>query len=132
MSEKKPISAEAFRNKATRIIEIDGFEEGEKIAIRIKPVSLLAMMTNGRLPNELKTTVASLFASGKGAKANKVEMDEVEEIALMQQLMDQVCKDAMVEPLYEDVAEILNDVQKTQVFTATQNGLQELKPTDEE
>ena len=43
------ISAEQFKNKATRVVEISGFEEGEKIEVRIKPVSLTAMMMQGRI-----------------------------------------------------------------------------------
>ena len=53
MSELKVISAREFRKKATRIIEIDGFEPGEKIAVRIKPASLLNLLMGGKLPNNL-------------------------------------------------------------------------------
>ena len=35
------ISAKEFKEKATRVIQIDGFEPGEKIEVRIKPASIL-------------------------------------------------------------------------------------------
>ena len=38
------ISASEFRKRATRVIEIDGFEHGEKIEVRIKPASLINLM----------------------------------------------------------------------------------------
>ena len=86
MSERKPISAEQFRNKATRLIDIDGFEQGEVFSIRIKPVSLLAMMSNGRIPNELKSVIVTLFnTNGKNTK--QIKMNEMEEIILMKFVM---------------------------------------------
>lgn len=130
MSERKPISAEQFKNKATRLIDIDGFEAGEVFSIRIKPVSLLAMMSNGRIPNELKSVIVTLFnTNGKNTK--QIKMNEMEEIILMKQLMDKVCEDCMVEPKYEEVAEYLTDQQKTQIFMATQGNIKDYIPSDE-
>lgn len=129
MSEKKPISANDFINKAVKLIEIDGFAEGEKITLKIKPVSLLAMMTKGRLPNELKMQVASLF----NAKDSKqvVKGDDIEELSLMQQLMDKVCQDCMVEPKFEEVGEYMTDGQKTQVFMQAQGNVKDYIPNNE-
>ena len=61
------ISAEQFKNKATRIVAISGFEEGEKIEVRIRPVSLTAMMMQGRISNELKSVAFNLFEKGQKA-----------------------------------------------------------------
>lgn len=134
MSERKPIQANDFINRATKLIEIDGFEEGEKIMIRIKPVSLLAMMTKGRLPNELKAAVATLFtAENKKAKKGKEpELSDMEQVSVMQELMERVCEDAMVEPRYEDVGMYMTDAQKTQVFTAAQGNVNSMIPSNEE
>ncbi len=50
---KIAITAEQFKNKATRLIDIPGFEDGELITVLIKPVSILQMMNNGVIANEL-------------------------------------------------------------------------------
>ena len=100
------ISAEQFKNKATRVIQIPGFEPGEQIEVRIKPVSMMAMMTNGRLPNELKVVASELFKSGMNGK----EADEdysMEQIQLMTQLIDKLCEDCLVEPVFNDIKDAI-------------------------
>lgn len=133
MSERKVVSAKDFINKAVKVVEIDGFEPGEKFDIKIKPVSLLGMMTKGKLPNELKAQIASMFADNKPAvKDNKMNITNMEELALMQELMDKVCEECMVEPKYSEVGEYMTDAQKTQVFMHAQGNVQEYIPSDEE
>lgn len=133
MSERKVVSAKDFINKAVKVVEIDGFEQGEKFDIKIKPVSLLGMMTKGKLPNELKAQIASMFADNKPAvKDNKMNINNMEELALMQELMDKVCEECMVEPKYNEVGEYMTDAQKTQVFMHAQGNVQEYIPSDEE
>lgn len=133
MSERKVVSAKDFINKAVKVVEIDGFEPGEKFDIKIKPVSLLGMMTKGKLPNELKAQIASMFADNKPAvKDNKMNINNMDELALMQELMDKVCEECMVEPKYNEVGEYMTDAQKTQVFMHAQGNVQEYIPSDEE
>lgn len=133
MSERKVVSAKDFINKAVKVVEIDGFEQGEKFDIKIKPVSLLGMMTKGKLPNELKAQIASMFADNKPTvKDNKMSITNMEELALMQELMDKVCEECMVEPKYSEVGEYMTDAQKTQVFMHAQGNVQEYIPSDEE
>jgi hypothetical protein len=133
MSERKVVSAKDFINKAVKVVEIDGFEQGEKFDIKIKPVSLLGMMTKGKLPNELKAQIASMFADNKPAvKDNKMNITNMEELALMQELMDKVCEESMVEPKYSEVGEYMTHAQKTQVFMHAQGNVQEYIPSDEE
>ena len=77
------ISASEFRKRATRVIEIDGFEPGEKIEVRIKPASLINLMVSGKLPNNLLATVQELFNEGPDTKPNDVfaqGSDKVKEV----------------------------------------------------
>lgn len=67
------ISVKEFKNKATRIIKIDGFEPNEKIEVRIKPASMLGMIAVGKLPNNLLQTVDDLFIS----KGNKNQREKL-------------------------------------------------------
>ena len=124
------ISAEQFKNKATRVVEISGFEEGDKIEVRIKPVSLTAMMMQGRIPNELKAVAFGLFE--KGQKGEDTTPQTTEDMTMMYQLIDQVCEDCLVEPKFKDIKEFMTDGQKIEVFTASQGVVKDLIPSDKE
>lgn len=124
------ISAEQFKNKATRIVEISGFEEGDKIEVRIKPVSLTAMMMHGRISNELKSVAFNLFE--KGHKGEESTPESVEDMSMMYQLIDQVCEDCLVEPKFKDIKEFMTDGQKIEVFTASQGVVKDLIPSNKE
>lgn len=124
------ISAEQFKNKATRIIQISGFEEGDKIEVRIRPVSLTAMMMKGRISNELKTEAFKLFDNGRGGKGT--EPESAEEMSMMYELIDNVCEECLVEPKFADIKEFMTDAQKIEVFTASQGVVKNLIPSNEE
>ena len=123
------ISAEQFKNKATRIIQISGFEEGDKIEVRIRPVSLTSMMIKGRISNELKTEAFKLFDNGRGGKGT--EPESAEEMSMMYELIDNVCEECLVEPKFADIKEFMTDAQKIEVFTASQGVVKNLIPSDE-
>lgn len=124
------ISAEQFKNKATRIIQISGFEEGDKIEVRIRPVSLTAMMMKGRISNELKTEAFKLFDNGRGGKSTEPESPE--EMSMMYELIDNVCEECLVEPKFADIKEFMTDAQKIEVFTASQGVVKNLIPSNKE
>ena len=113
------ISAEAFKNKATRIIKIDGFEPNEKIEVRIKPASMLGMIAVGKLPNNLLQTVDDLFIS-KGNKKSKGKVDtsdmNPDELKMVMEMIDTICRDCMVEPLFDDIKMFMTDAQKMQIM----------------
>nr|DAI99068.1 MAG TPA: hypothetical protein [Caudoviricetes sp.] len=114
------ISAEAFKNKATRIIKIDGFEPNEKIEVRIKPASMLGMIAVGKLPNNLLQTVDDLFIS-KGNKKSKGKVDtsdmNPDELKMVMEMIDTICRDCMVEPLFDDIKMFMTDTQKMQIMS---------------
>lgn len=124
------ISAEQFKNKATRVVAISGFEEGEKIEVRIRPVSLTAMMMQGRISNELKSVAFNLFE--KGQKGETSTPDSAEDMSMMYELIDQVCENCLVEPKFEDIKEFMTDGQKIEVFTASQGVVKDLIPSNKE
>lgn len=113
------ISAEDFKNKATRIIKIDGFEPNEKIEVRIKPASMLGMIAVGKLPNNLLQTVDDLFIS-KGNKKSKGKVDtsdmNPDELKMVMEMIDTICRDCMVEPLFDDIKMFMTDAQKMQIM----------------
>ena len=132
MSDIKVISAKDFITKATRIIDISGFDD-EKIAVRIKPVSLMTMMTNGKLGNELLPLVQGLFkqSQSKSVMDSKL-MKNTENLQIIMSLMDRVCEEVLVEPTFDEIGEYLTDTQKQEIFTAAQGTVNATKPSIQE
>lgn len=125
----KPISAEAFKNKATRIVEIPGFEEGEVIAVQVRSASILSMLVNGKLPNELMATVQSLFDGTKAeAEVSSDILKDAEALQGITTMMSKVCEEVLVSPTYEDIKEYLTDEQKQAIFNATVGNVNQVTP----
>lgn len=126
MSELKVISAREFRKKATRIIEIDGFEPGEKIAVRIKPASLLNLMMSGKLPNNLLGTVNDLFDQAKPMELFEQDQNKIKDIM---EIIDLVCEQSLVEPTYEEIKDVITDTQKMQIMGEAQGNVNAAIPS---
>ena len=117
------ISAKEFRERATRVIEIDGFSQGEKIEVRIKPASILNLYVSGKMPNNLLSTVQNLFNMKDNNKnVNKV-FDDPKMMKASFELMDLVCKECLVEPKYEEISDLLTDNQKGQIMAEAQGNV---------
>lgn len=132
MSKKTPITAEAFKNKATRIIEIPGHDGDETIPIRIRPTSLVGMMTNGKLPNELLVVVMELFNKME-SKSESVIAEEIMKndkmLADLNDMMRAVCNEVMLEPKFEEVEEYMTDEQIQSVFNQAQGSVRSITPS---
>ena len=107
----KPISAAEFKNKATKLINIPGFEPGEEIQILIKPATLLSMIVGGKLPNELLTAVSELF---EGPQLSEEEMgkkllNDRKSMEAFNQMLEQVCQEVMLEPKYAEIKDYMTD-----------------------
>lgn len=123
------ISTKDFINKATRVIEIDGFEHDEKIKIRIKSTSMMGMLIVGKIPNSLLSIVNDLFpTSQKGKQPNMNEL-KIDDIKLMNQIMDTICDDCMVEPKYQEIKEYMTDSQKIQIMNEAMGVIEQVTPT---
>lgn len=132
---KKIISAQDFIKRATRVVDIPGFDEGESFSIRIKPISLLSMMVNGKITNELLGVVMELFKDNKKASDEEITSIMLKDTGLLKSvndMMKQVAREVMVEPKFEEIEEYLTDAQVQAIFTQAQGQIQELKPIDEE
>lgn len=123
------ITAEQFRNKAVSVIPIPGFDEGDTFEIKVKKLSIVGLMSSGKIPNSLMQVVKDAFAgiksSANGEDNESAIMDKAGEIG---KLLDIVCKEAMLEPRFDDVKDVMNDAQKLAVFQFTQGGVEEVKP----
>lgn len=133
------ISAKEFKAKATREIEIPGFDIDETFTIKIRPMSLLGMIRKGKIDNELLASVLDLFKSNtkkintkKGTIADGLEMDVLQKPEMLQNLDDlmrKVAQEVMIAPTYEEVADYLTDGQLQAIFEEAQGKIQQVKPT---
>ena len=121
------ISAKEFKEKETRVIQIDGFEPGEKIEVRIKPASILNLMISGKLPNSLLNVVQEVF--GDVDEINNKLQNDSETMKAAMQLMDLVCEQCLVEPKYSEIAEFLTDNQKSQIMIEAQGNVTAATPS---
>ena len=123
------ISASEFRKRATRIIEIDGFEPGEKIEVRIKPASLINLMVSGKLPNDLLGTVQELFDKGDDLRDEDVFAQGADKVKEIMGLIDLICDQSLVEPLFGEIKDVITDNQKMQIMGAAQGNVKAAIPT---
>ena len=121
------ISAEQFRNKAVSIIPIPGFDAGETFEIKVKKLSIVGLMSSGKIPNSLMQVVKDAFAGIKSAGAEADESAIMDKASDIGKLLDIVCAEAMLEPRFEDIKDAMNDAQKLAVFQFTQGGVEEAK-----
>lgn len=123
------ITAEQFKNKAVSVIPIPGFDEGETFEIKVKKLSIVGLMSSGKIPNSLMKVVKDAFEGIKSSNGTEnsesAVMDKAGEIG---KLLDIVCKEAMLEPTFDDVKDVMNDAQKLAVFKFTQGGVEEVRP----
>ena len=122
------ISAEQFRNKAVSIIPIPGFDTGETFEIKVKKLSIVGLMSSGKIPNSLMKVVKDAFAGIKSQSAEEdAEASVMDKAGDIGKLLDIVCTEAMLEPKFEDVKDVMNDAQKLAVFQFTQGGVEQAK-----
>ena len=133
----KIITAEEFMSKATRIINIPGFADDEIFSVKIKNVSVVSMLTNGKLPNSLLQVVKDLF-SEQGTSIEDLGEEEAiellkdtEKIKELTRMMKEVAREALIEPKYEDIAEGLTDAQIQSIYNqASGAGVKKITPSN--
>lgn len=136
----KVISAEQFRKKATRIITIPGFTDEECFDVMIKSVSVPDMLINGKLPNSLLKIVSDMFESksvqiskDKQPDVNTKELlDDPDKLKELVNMMKLVVKEALVEPAYADIEDLLTQEQIQTIFEQASGGVRKVMPIDAE
>jgi hypothetical protein len=136
----KVISAENFRKKATRIISIPGFTDDECFDVMIKSVSVTDMLVNGKLPNSLIKIVSDMFKSNN-VKVSKdgefngdtMEMlDDPDKLKELMNMMKVIAKEALVEPKFDDIADVITTEQIQKIFEQASGGVNKVMPTGKE
>ena len=131
------ITAEQFREKSNAIIQIPGFDPGEVFDIKVRKLSLVGLISSGKIPNSLMKVVKDAFAGLKSSVAAEVgddnagsnkDSDVIDKAGDIGKLLNIVCAEAMLEPKFEDVKDVMNDAQMLAVFQFTQGGVQAVEP----
>ena len=122
------ITAEQFKSKAVSIIPIPGFGEGETFEIKVKKLSIVGLMSSGKIPNSLMQVVKDAFSGIKSSESiNDVDASVMDKAGEIGKLLDIVCEEAMLEPKFKDIEDVMNDAQKLAVFQFTQGGVEQAK-----
>ena len=138
------ITADAFRQRAFRVIYIPGFSEGdEPIAIQIKSTGIMNMLANGKVPNTLLGKVTELFEANSSIQKDSVPSSAITEeqksealkklsnadsgFQDMAELLKVFAANSMVQPSYEEVKDYMTDEQLMAVFSAMYGEAQSLE-----
>ncbi len=103
------ISIEELRKQATTVIEIPNFDNSGTIKVRVQKPRLMAMASQGKIPNHLLGIVNTMMF---GNKKEKKEVN-ITDIAKTYELY---CRACLVEPDYEEIKDIITDDQMIAIF----------------
>lgn len=113
-----------------QIVELPPFAEGQPFVARICRPSMLSLVKNGKIPNELLVTANSLFVDGEiNTEADINAMSKVFDV------FDALCEACFIEPTYSQIQEAgieLTDEQYMFIFQYSQAGVKALKPFREQ
>jgi len=129
MSEELKVSTlEELKEKSTRVVEISGFEPGETLRFRIRRASLLDLVEQGAVPNNLLNIVFEILKIRSEKNTfNPLQDLDAEKFKDFCGLIDAVCKAVMIEPSYDEARELLIDAQKIEIYQYAQYGLRVLE-----
>lgn len=121
-------SLEEMRAQALPIVAIPGWDDGQEIYVRLKRVSLITLIENDVLPNELLSLATKAATASK--EYNPVTDSSPEEFKNFGKLLKIIAQQALVEPTYEEIAENVNqltDEQLTSIYVYCVGGLRKLE-----
>lgn len=124
----KVTSLEEIREKATPVVELPGWEEDDTIQVKMRRVSLLTLIQQGKLPNELLGMANKIASSGSGFNPGK-ERDQ-EELKKFTDLLHAMAKAALIEPSYDEIVEAagsFTDDQLSAIFVYCSSGVRGLE-----
>lgn len=114
-------SIEQLKQMAITIIPIPDFEGAGTIKVKVQRPRLMAMASQGKIPNHLMS-IANYMIMGRSRK--KGEDVQIGDVASMMELYCQAC---LVEPSYDEFKGIITDDQMSAIFDW---GIGEVKKLD--
>lgn len=103
--------------KDGEVVELPAFESGGPFNAKLKRLSLLELCKSDVLPNTLLGAVQEIYEGKTRADMKKYA-----------QVLDVICEQVLLEPKWEDIKDIITDVQKVAIMTYAQHGVAGLIP----
>lgn len=126
MTNKQVTSLECLSSYARgAIVELPPFADGQPFVARLRRPSMLVLIKNGKIPNELLGTANELFM-GAGA-SKKVEGED--KLSAMLDILDIMAEACFVEPTFQEIKEAgvqFTDDQYMFLFSYSQQGVRAL------
>lgn len=114
------LSIEQLKKMATTVIEIPDFEGTGTIKVRVQKPRLMAMASQGKIPNHLLGIVNNMMFPSKKEKNEP----NIEEIAKIYELY---CRACLVEPSYDEIKNIITDEQMEAIFDWTMGDMKKVE-----
>lgn len=128
VSEAKVTSIEELREyQRGNIVELPPFAEGQPFYARLKRPSMMSMVKNGKIPNNLLTKANELFANRAVTAATLSDANMMKD---MFDVFDVICDAVFAEPSYTELKEAgieLTDDQYMFIFSYSQQGVKALE-----
>lgn len=103
------LSINELKKMATTVIEIPNFDNSGTIKVRVQKPRLMAMASQGKIPNHLLSIVNTMMF---GNKKEKKEVN-ITDVAKTYELY---CRACLVEPTYDEFKDIMTDEQMSAIF----------------
>jgi len=103
------LSIEELRKMATNVIDIPNFDNTGTIKVRVQKPRLMAMASQGKIPNHLLGTVNDMMFGRKKEKGEP----KLEDLTKVYELY---CRACLVEPNYDEFKELITDDQMQAIF----------------
>ncbi len=103
--------------KQGEVIELPNFDSGKPFVAKLKRVALLDLVCNEILPNALLGAVQEIY-EGK----QKTDIKRYSEV------LNIIARLSLIEPSYDEVKDILTDMQRVTILAYATNGISGLLP----
>lgn len=119
---------EMMAHAGGQLVKLPPFNEGVPCVVKLKRVSLMALMKHGKIPNQLLNSATSLFNTGKIADESATNKEDY--LKQTSQMLDVFARASLVEPTYEQLEQAgveLTDLQLAAIFSYSQSGVKDLE-----
>lgn len=126
--ENKVTSIEELKEYARgQFTELPPFAEGQPFFARLRRPSMMGLVKEGKIPNELLTKANELFTNRATTAAAVSDENMLSELL---DIFEVICGETFVEPKYKDIKEAgitLTDDQYMFIFNYSQQGVKALE-----